>query len=410
MWNNDEERYNNHSQKVLDQYVRDEIPIYSTDTYNELKRQYPNKEDITVYRGINFGSRLAYYKFMKSLNKDGGVYQQSSAAGFSRDKGTAEDFSQTTKTYYPTPEIVAAEDKRRQSGETMCGYCGIILKTTIKKGEAVDVNASTFGIEDEILFEPNKPIKVEVELIQGLNHKVNQENFDVNEYIQNCRDISDPIFQYITINKADRITNETANYIFDLCVPSQEEKDSVIEKRLGVYNNQREELIHNGRHLTVIKEKTFKSWKDEELIEQYHFFTPKLIAQFEHKGCLRPEQYKKLEQVANSILTDAMEVYYNENQNINIKSLEQVSWFAKFANRNIRETYENSMLKRKGSEYHDIQDNMRALNNSGLSSKEKEKKINEYAENIVDLITSISNEKIDDKTRKTKRLSGQRKK
>ena len=93
--------------------------------------------------------------------------------------------------------------------QTLSGYCGVVLKTTIKKGEAVDVNSSKYGIEDEILVEPQKNVKVEVEVINSLKHQVNQKDFNINEYIQNCNNTSDPLFKYITLNQAEKINNES---------------------------------------------------------------------------------------------------------------------------------------------------------------------------------------------------------
>ncbi|MCP4523940.1 MAG: hypothetical protein GY828_07025 [Candidatus Gracilibacteria bacterium] len=402
----DEDKYNNRSQKALDKHVRDEIAIYSQDIYQELRAQYSNEEDMTIYRGINFSSRLAYHRFMKSLEKDGG-YIQSSASSFAVSKETAADFSETTKTYYPTKEVIAAESERRKTGEKLSGYCGVILTAQISKGEAVDVCSSDFGIEDEILMEPNKLIKVEVEVINSLKYQVNQSNFDINEYIQNCKVLSDPLFQYITINKADQINNDSASHIFDLCIPTKKEKDSVIEKRMEKKDS--EDLIHNGMYLTVIKDTTWKSWKDDTEVKKHYFFTPRLIAEYEQRGCLRPEQYKKLEKVANDILVDTMEVYYNEGQNILIENLNQVSWFAKFANSTIQEIYEKSILRRRGREYQDMEKEMSGINQAGLSNEEKRKKIDEYSENITELLNSISKEKITPQKRQSKRLSGQKK-
>lgn len=402
MWNSDEEKYRNRADKALNQYVREEYGIYEEDIYNELLSYYPTTEDLTVYRGINFASRLAYHRFMKKLNKNDGFITENKASSYTRDIGTAQDFSETTKTYFPTPEIVAAEEKRRLEGETLSGYCGVILKTTVKKGEAVDVNRSEYGIEDEILIEPQKAVKVEVEVVNSLKYQVNKDNFDINEYVQNCNDLSDPIFQYITINKSDRINNESANHIFDLCIPNN--KSDTIAKRLEL--NKNEELILDGEYLTVIKNNTLKSWKDDTRVEKFQFFTPNLIATYETRGCLRPEQYKRLQRISNSILNDTMQVFYEQGQDITMEHLKGVSWFAKFALPDIKETYEKSVLMKQGRNYRNLENKMREVNNSGLSGEIKEKKIEEYTESIENIINSIMNEKVNNKTRKTKRLSG----
>ena len=146
---------------TLRNYTKEERNIYQEEKFEGLLSRYPLKEDATVYRGINFSTRLQYHRFMKKFNKLEG-YLTSNAAGFSRDYDTALDFAETTKTYYPTLETLQAEDKRNKEAELMTGYCGIIIKSEVKAGEVIDVNASTFSVEDEVLFRPNTVIKSEI--------------------------------------------------------------------------------------------------------------------------------------------------------------------------------------------------------------------------------------------------------
>lgn len=161
------------SDRQLKEHVKNEIGIYEKGTYDTLLAKYPNEEDLIIYRGINFKSRLEYYRFMKNLEKNNGWIQDNSASSYTRSKATATGFAETTKTYYPTQEIIQAEAKRSKEGDTLSGYCGVVLKTKIKKGEAVDVNLSEFGIEDEILMEPQRKIEVKVEVINSLKFQVN---------------------------------------------------------------------------------------------------------------------------------------------------------------------------------------------------------------------------------------------
>tara|TARA_Y100001960_G_C14784285_1_gene890605 strand:+ start:27286 stop:28509 length:1224 start_codon:yes stop_codon:yes gene_type:complete len=396
------------SDRQLKEHVKNEIGIYEKGTYDTLLAKYPNEEDLIIYRGINFKSRLEYYRFMKNLEKNNGWIQDNSASSYTRSKATATGFAETTKTYYPTQEIIQAEAKRSKEGDTLSGYCGVVLKTKIKKGEAVDVNLSEFGIEDEILMEPQRKVDVEVEVINSLKFQVNQSDFDINEYIQNCNNTSDPLFQYITINKPERINNDSANHIFEMCLSSKEKNAKIIEKRLDLNNN--EELIFAGDYLTVIKERTLKSYKDDTVIHNYNFYTPNLLQTFEKRGCFRPEQYEKLKNISNELISDTLEVYLNEGQNININHLENVSWFVKFASSYSRELYESTILKRKGREYNDLSDNLRErMNDKNLSNQEKQDMINNVKDDLASILQKICDEKVGNINRKSKRLSGNKK-
>ncbi len=396
------------SDRQLKEHVKNEIGIYKKGTYDTLLAKYPNEEDLIIYRGINFKSRLEYYRFMKNLEKNNGWIQDNSASSYTRSKATATGFAETTKTYYPTQEIIQAEAKRSKEGDILSGYCGVVLKTKIKKGEAVDVNLSEFGIEDEILMEPQRKIEVEVEVINSLKFQVNQSDFDINEYIQNCNNTSDPLLQYITINKPERINNDSANHIFEMCLSSKEKNAKIIEKRLDL--NPNEELIFDGNHLTVLKERRLKSYKDDTIVHNYNFYTPLLLLEFEDKGCFRPEQYKKIKTIANNIISDTLQVYLNEGENINIKYLENVSEFAQFASTHYRELYESSILKRKGKEYNEISENLREkINDKNLSKEEREKLIENTKDDLVNILQTICDEKVGNIKRKSKRLSGNKK-
>jgi hypothetical protein len=399
-----EEDFDTNADKALHNYVKEEMNIYSKNTFEELKGYYGNTEDLTIYRGVNFKTRLEYHRFMKKINEDEG-YISNSAAGFSRLKDTAMDFAETTKTYYPSLETMQAEDKRRREGEQVSGYCGILLKTTIKKYEGIDVNRSPYGIEDEILLEPSKLIKCEVEVVKNYRNLVNQKDFDINEYIQKCNNTKDPIFNFITINYSERINNDSANHILCLCVHTEEEKDTLIENRLNKKNS-RETLIHNGDNLTVIMNPEYETLsRDAEIVDKYYFHTPSNIQKYEELGCFRPDQYKKIKDISNNILMDFLEVHHSLGQKENIHSLYDISWFAKFANDSMKDTYQQNVLNKKGSEYHDLNDNIRDINHSDLTRAEKEERIKEYSDNITGVLNKILEQKMDKPTQKTKRLS-----
>lgn len=155
----------------LRSYTKDENPIYLESDFNAMLAEWPNEEDITVYRGINFSTKEKYEDFLKELKATGG-YRSSESAGFSPRYDTTYDFSTTTKTYFPTMHVVMEEAKRNVQGEKIAGYCGVILTTTAKRGTVVDVNSSGEGVESEVLFRPNELIKCEVFKVKSFKELV----------------------------------------------------------------------------------------------------------------------------------------------------------------------------------------------------------------------------------------------
>ena len=108
------------------------------------------------------------------------------------------------------------------------------------------------------------------------------------------------------------------------------------------------------------------------------------------------------------MLTEFMEVHYTLGQKENV-CLTNLSWFAKFANEHLKDLYQDKVLKRLGTKYEDLNKDISKINNSDMTSDEKNKAIKEYSGNLTRLLENIVNEKVNDKKRKTKRLEGNNK-
>lgn len=406
-----EDEYSDQIDETLSNYTRNERNIFSQEKFNQIRERYPLKEDVEVYRGINFKTRLQYHRFMKKLVKNGG-YMQSSAAGFTRCYDTAEDFAETTKTYYPTMEVVMAEEKRNKEKELMTGYCGVILKVIAKSNEVIDVNRSKFGIEDEVLFKPNELIKIKLEDVQILDKYrtiVKKSDFDLNDYIQKCDNLYDPMLTFITVNYSNRVSNDSANHILELCLPTEEKRIKYKEK-MKSEKYSKKEIIFEGNYLTVLRDNVYENCRsitDEKMTEMFFLGVPTSIATFEDRGCFRKEQYDKIKKISNSILNDFMEVHFDLGQNEKIDTLAHLSWFAMFANKEIKKTYEDKVLKRKGKDYRDLNKDISKINKSELTKEEKEDKIKEYSDSLVRLIKKINEDMIDPMKKSTKVLSGE---
>lgn len=44
----------NDSDKILSDYTRNELNIYSKEDYEAILKRWPNDQDMIVYRGVNF--------------------------------------------------------------------------------------------------------------------------------------------------------------------------------------------------------------------------------------------------------------------------------------------------------------------------------------------------------------------
>lgn len=98
-------------EEILKDYTHNENPIYSKTIYNSMLRKWPNKETITLYRGMNFTTKDEYDNFLKTFLKDGG-YINDSAAGFSSLYETAIELAVSPKTYFPDEDTIATDSLR----------------------------------------------------------------------------------------------------------------------------------------------------------------------------------------------------------------------------------------------------------------------------------------------------------
>jgi len=199
--------------EILRNYTHNESPIFSKQAYQEMLSRWPNEEEMEVYRGINFPTKKAYDDFIQKFEENGG-YLTSSASGFAKSLETAEDFASTTKTYFPTLAIMERESARQAMHEEVTGYCGVIIKTTIKPNQVVDVTRSEHAIEDEVLFPPESVIKSELIPVKTYKQTVEAEGFNLNKYVQN-HSLENGICMYIVANHSKDLSSKSRRHLLD---------------------------------------------------------------------------------------------------------------------------------------------------------------------------------------------------
>lgn len=189
---------------------------YTADSYTsivshfeKLVEKYPFAGG-KIYRGLHFDTQEEFETFMDSISS--GSITIKSISSWTRNLKTAKGFSLTKKTYFPTLDIMWAEQSRRESGEHMTGYSGIVLKTTIPKNKAIDVNKTAYAKEDEIIL-PAGEYEVSIEL-KSEPFKLKYKD-DVNQALSDIKSGKDTnsIIEWLIHSKLNELTSEQMDLI-----------------------------------------------------------------------------------------------------------------------------------------------------------------------------------------------------
>ncbi len=387
--------------EILKNYTKNEIPIYSEEVFKELRNMFPNEEDMVVYRGINFDTKEDYDSFLDYLKENNG-YISSNCAGFSPDYKTAYDFSTTTKTYFPTLEVMLSSSRRRLLREKISGYRGIILKSNVKKGEVIDVRESGVGVESEVLFAPNKLIECEIEIIKPFRELVEEQDFCVNEYIKNTEYFNDDLAQYIFENKSSSINEEV--------------KDILVERKINEFNNHRdykiseiedEKIILNEENLIAFTRKTYNFGKEAETV--LFFLAPNFYV-LDKLDLLDEKQKEKIKPLVENIIMDVLDIHikYRDKYKINYEGVNNLT---AYISEETRELYTRAIGYGKRQSYEDINERLRFIMNSGKFKGNKSAEIQSEIEKLTDLFNDFSKSlPKDDKIIKQEKIEKENKK
>lgn len=361
----------------LRSYTKDENTIYFESDFNEMLAEWPNEEDITVYRGINFSTKEKYDTFMKQLKEKGG-YQSSECAGFSPSYETAYDFSTTTKTYYPTMEVVMEEAKRNVQGEKISGYCGVILTATAKKGTVIDVNLSGQGVESEVLFRPNELIQCEVMKVKSFKDLVRSKDFDINEYIKEHAGKDDDLLRYLIINKSKSITDENCQLLLD------KDLENFSKTKTGFTKDQ---ILVAEENIVAIK---FSHYKFGEESQSIRIFVPD-IRYFEKYEILRKTQREQIKKIANDVIGHVFDLHiqYRDTIPIDFSALKNITPYLDKQN---KEFYQRMIGYKQKETYEGHNDKLREIyKDRSLTSNQRSRLIDDEMNKLKNFLTNIVN-------------------
>jgi hypothetical protein len=322
----------------LRSYTKDEQPIYQINDFNEMLAEWPNEEDITVYRGINFATREKYTDFLKELKQNGG-YISAVCAGFSQSYETAYNFSTTTKTYFPTLEVIMEEAKRNVQGEKIAGYCGVILTALAPKGTVIDVDISGQGVESEVLFAPDQLIKCDVLKVKSFKEMVRSKDFDINQYIENNAGKDDDLLEYLIINKNKKISDENCQLLLDCYL------EKFKKTRNGFDTKQ---IIVDEDNIVIVEHINYRFNEKEKKLKIYVPDTK----YFENHEILRTAQREQIEAIANDVIQHVFDIHikYRDKIDIDYSALKNITPYLDEENKKMysrmigykqKETYDN---------------------------------------------------------------------
>jgi hypothetical protein len=166
--------------KALYKYTADAFTSVSH-VIDTLIKRYPYKGG-DLYRGLHFSSQEQHDKFLESI--EDGTVKIDAPSSWTPHKGTAQDFAHSKKSYFPTPELMYASEKMRNTGDHMTGYGGVVLMTSVGEGEGVDVSQTGYQKESEVILRPGTYKVAIAELVEPYSRK-----FDTPEKVQTILDM-----------------------------------------------------------------------------------------------------------------------------------------------------------------------------------------------------------------------------
>lgn len=191
------------------------------DIFDEALARYHNDTALTIYRGLNFDSKESFDAFISSLNDDKTTVKFNEISSWTTNYDTAMGFAVTRPTYI---EFMSANDVKYLSSKKddyITGYRGVILKSKIDVGTAIDLSKLKYSSEAEILVPANTSLSIEVEELIPFNESTKGKDFNDLLLSISKKDLETnkgkKLFNYIlNRKKPDELSDEARQHIIDL--------------------------------------------------------------------------------------------------------------------------------------------------------------------------------------------------
>jgi hypothetical protein len=357
----DSKRYSNPADKALSQYVIKNRSSSLKDFWPLLLKKYHNDEPETIYRGLNFNSKEEYDEFIATI-EEGKKISLGRITSWSPSKNTAEQFATTKPSFMEYMDFgrMMYIQRQEQEREKITGYRGVILKTEIPKGIAVDMKKFKDHVEDEILLPPGR-YDIEIEEILSFKDTVASNNISSLILGMTKKDLEDryekSIFWYLENKyKPEDFSAEARNHIYKLT-----SGDIRFEVERDDYDKKRKKLEVFVDAISPV----FLKFYSESQRRSYN---------------------SKLKSVLKKVLAKVAELY---------KPGDRIKWDGinpkVFEEAGLQIEYINLMRKTAGKSYHDLNDDAREkINNLAPNSSEWNQAMDDHIQKIKDSIGSIT--------------------
>lgn len=315
---------------ILDEYLLDPLKAYkiTPSVYKELLKDYANDKELTLYRGMNFATEKDYNKFIEDI-KDNKISIKS-ISSWTRHKQTAIQFAKTRPSYmeYMDERDMELISKATKENESVVGFRGVILKTTIKANTALDVNKTEIAKEDEIIIGPSE-LKIEAEFVYKNSDRIKNEGIDaiLKKYLDKDEDTDYSMIINILDNHSDKLTDENKKQIGSYILHIDDERN--------IINVSTQESLTKKNNIEIIVRLNYthylEKYKDvflKEDIENYKKIVGKLLSKNLDKILDILKDHKDPSTISIDWVTSANKIKLFKEFNVHDKYKQIVDFYA----------------------------------------------------------------------------------
>ncbi len=203
--------------KAIAMYTIDPVYKYMVDdVITSAIKRYPNKQSVTIYRGLNFSTKQQYTDFIGSITD--GKLTTTVSTSWSPSQSQAKVFAKTKPSFM---EFMSANNwadisAQSKSKERIVGYRGVVLSTTIPANSALDMTTTEYAVENEIIVPPGE-YSVSISELKTFKDTVADDS-DINTTIKNLAQQEDAteFLQYILHHHGSELNDASKRIVFKL--------------------------------------------------------------------------------------------------------------------------------------------------------------------------------------------------
>lgn len=310
---------------ILRKHVLEERKFYSNDVFKQLQKRYPVDPDdrkglevkdgkVKLYRGLNFKTKTSHDEFIETVGVKG--YQKGAADSWSPSYDEAYGFSMTAKSFYMSDDMIASYSDAQEQHEVVSGYGGLVLEAWIDLDRLVDVNASDYGVEDEILLEPSCNVAVsKINQVKTFRRQIEDGDIDLNvelarfeeESFLGYKDVDDSKFYLHAISQhLNDIHLSTSDEVFDRCM------DNYMKTLNSFRTEEGETFVPADADVGAYITDRDNTWEEitEGKEKQLNAVLPYSLIQFYQRGLFTKEQSEQVVELLDEITDHLIGVSY----------------------------------------------------------------------------------------------------